>query len=89
MAKTTKANKPAKEEKAPKPTIIKEPTGGLPTSEQDWTLFAKKNKVKLPFFCVDGRDFTRRTSDGKAYLSAEQFSEDGGTIAKIHKFEIK
>ena len=85
----TKTTKPEKKAKPVKPILIKLPSGGLPQNEKDWTAFAKKNKVKLPFFCVEGLDFTRRTSDGKAYLSAEQFEADGGLLNKIQGFRIK
>lgn len=81
--------KSSKKDKPVKPIMIKEPSKGFPVTEKDWVEFAKKNKVKLPFFCVDGVDFTRRTSDGKAYLSAEQFQADAGEINKIQKFRLK
>lgn len=68
---------------------ISEPSNGFPTNEKDWADFAKKNKVKLPFFCIHGIDFTRRTSDGKPYLSDESFKADGGELHKIQGFKIK
>lgn len=88
MAKVT-GTKKSTVAKAPKPVAIKAPKNGLPITEQEWVEFAKKNKVKLPFFCIHGHDFTRRTSDGKAYLSEDAFKEDGGDITKIHGFELK
>lgn len=87
--KSKKSPKPSKSPKAPKPIIIKEPSNGFPATEKDWSDFAKKHKVKLPFFCVEGIDYTRRTSDGKPYLSAEQFEADGGLLNKIQGFRIK
>lgn len=86
MPKTTKSNKTEKE---PKLIIVKEPKGGLPTNEKDWATFAKSNKIKHPFFCIHGVDFTRRTSDGKAYLSEEDFSADGGAVHKIQGIKLK
>lgn len=84
MAKTA-----PKVEKTMKPVSIKEPAKGLPTTEKDWADFAKKNNVKLSFFCIQGIDFTRNTKTGIAYLSGEQFEKDGGTIQKIHYFTLK
>lgn len=89
MKKSTKSPKPAKSPKVPKPIIIKEPSNGFPATEKDWVGFAKKNKVKHPFFCVEGLYLTMRTSDGKPYLSAEQFEADGGLLNKIQGFRIK
>lgn len=86
MTKVTPKDKPAKVQK---PAIIKEPKGGFPTSEIAWVEFAKKNKVKLPFFCVQGIDHTRRTSDGKPYITAEQFSADGGEWNQVQGFILK
>lgn len=75
--------------KAGKPASIKTPSKGFPENEKGWADFAKKNKVKLPFFCIQGIGYTRRTSDGKPYLSSEQFEADGGKMDKIHYFKIK
>lgn len=87
MAK--KAIKTDKEPKVPKPIFIKHPLKGFPINEKDWSGFAKKNKVKHPFFCVEGLYLTMRTSDGKPYISAEQFEADGGLLNKIQGFRIK
>lgn len=85
----TKTTKPEKQAKLPKPILIKAPSGGFPQNEKDWTGFAKKNKVKLPYFCVEGIDHTRRTSDGKPYITAEQFSADGGEWNQVQGFRLK
>lgn len=74
--------------KAPKPILIKEPTKGFPATEKDWVEFAKKNKVKFPYFCVEGHH-TMRTSDGKPYFTAEQFGADGGEWNQVQGFRIK
>lgn len=78
-----------KSPKLPKPIIIKKPSNGFPSTEKDWSDFAKKNKVKFPYFCVEGIDHTRRTSDGKPYFTAVEFSADGGEWNQVQGFRIK
>lgn len=56
-------------------------TKKLPTTPEAWVKFAKKNKVKEPFFSYQG--LTRRTSDGKEYHYIEDFNADGGTVEKV------
>lgn len=66
--------------KTAKKVVAKAKSSATPEQKEaaKWAKFVIEKGVTMPFFSVDGH--VRRTSDGKAYSSIEEFNADGGNI---------